>query len=107
MNWFERHLNLTLILVGVVIHLITMVTFAPVEDTGQGRSVIGLIIQSIYPHISNETMSWFYLPIFMILMVPIEVWVIKKKGRSLWYLLWGIIPFGWIVLLFLKKHISD
>lgn len=99
MNWFKRHLNLTLVLVGVITHLITIVTFAPVEDTGPGRSVVGLVIQFINPQISNETMIWFYVPIFVALMFPIEAWVIKRKGQSLWHLLWGIIPYGWIIIL--------
>jgi hypothetical protein len=107
MNWFKRHLNLTLVLVGVITHLITIVTFAPVEDTGPGRSVVGLVIQFVNPQISNETMLWFYVPIFVALMFPIEAWVIKRKGQSLWHLLWGIIPYGWIIILWLGSPKID
>lgn len=104
MKWFKRHINWTLIVVAVGTYLLTMVTSAPVETTEQGRSVLGLLIQSVNPSISNETLGWFYLPIWLALMLPVAGWVLKQKGRSLWHLLWGIVPLGWIVILCLKNQ---
>lgn len=104
MNWFKQHLNLTLIVVVVGTYLLTMMTFAPAATTGQDRSVVGLLIQLVNPTISTETMSWFYLPIWLALMLPVEGWVLSKKNRSLWHLLWAIAPFGWIVILCLKNR---
>lgn len=99
MNWFQRHLNLTLIAVVVGTYLLTMVTSASAETTGQGRSIVGSLIQLVNPTISNQTMSWFYLPIWLALMLPVEGWVLSKKNRSMWHLLWAITPFGWIIIL--------
>ena len=104
MDWFKQHLNLTLIVAVVGMYLLTMITFAPAETTGQGRSVVGSLIQLVNPTISNETTSWFYLPIWLALMLPVEGWVLSKKNRSLWHLLWAIAPFGWIVILCLKNQ---
>ena len=100
----KHHINLTLIIGVVVTYLLVMVTFAPVESTGYGRSVLGLVVQSIFPSISTETLSWIYLPIWLVLILPVEGWVLRKKNRSLWHLLWGITPVGWIVILFLKNR---
>jgi len=99
MNWFAKHLNLTLIFVVVGTYVLTGVTLEPVETTGQARSVIGSLIQLVNPTISNQTMSWFYLPIWLALMLPVEGWVLSKKKRSMWHLLWAITPFGWIIIL--------
>ncbi len=107
MNWFKQHLNLTLIVAVVGTYLLTVFTFAPAETTGQGRSVVGSLIQLVNPTISNETMSWLYLPIWLALMSPVEGWVLRKKNRSLWHLLWAIAPFGWIVILCLKNQSQD
>ena len=103
-SWFKKHLNLTLIVVAVGTYLLTMVTFAPAETTGQGQSVAGSLIRLVNPTISNETMSWFYLPMWLVLMLPVEGWVLSKKNRSLWHLLWAITPFGWIIILYLKNQ---
>ena len=101
--WFQRHLNLTLTVLTVGTYLLTMVTSESILTTGQGRSVVGMLIQLVNPTISNEAMSWFYLPIWQALLLPIEVWVLKKKNRSLWHLLWVITTLGWIVILYLKN----
>lgn len=103
MNWFLKHLNLTLIFVVVGTYLLTMVTSEPVVTTGQARSVVGSLIQLVNPTISNEVAGWLGFPIWLALMLPVEGWVLKKKNRSLWHLLWAITPFGWIVILCLKK----
>ena len=104
MSWFKKHLNLTLTVVAVGTYLLTVVTSEPVETTGQARSVVGMLIQLVNPTISNETMGWFYLPIWLALMLPVEGWALSKKNRSLWHLLWAITPFGWIIILFLKNQ---
>ena len=106
MNWFKRHLNCTLIITVAGTYLPTMVGFAPVESPEPERSIVGSLIQLVNPTISNETLSWFYLPIWLALMLPIAGWVLKQKNRSLWHLLWGIVPFGWIVILCLKNRSS-
>ena len=104
MNWFQKHLNLTLIVIVLGTYLLTMVTFAPAETTGQGRSIVGSLIGLVNPTISNETLGWFYLPIWLTLILPVEGWVLSKKNLSRWRLLWAITPFGWIIILFLKNQ---
>ena len=106
MNWSKRHINLILVVAAVVAYLLTMITFAPVETTGPGRSVVGMLLQLINPTISIEILSWLNLPICLLLMLPVEKWVLSKKNRSLWHLLWAIIPIGWIVILCLKSKPS-
>jgi hypothetical protein len=103
-NWLKRHLNWTLITTVVGTYLLSMVTSASEEITSPGRSLVGLLIQLVNPHISNYTLSWWYLPIWLALMLPVEGWVLRQKNRSLWHLLWGITPFGWIVILCLKNR---
>jgi hypothetical protein len=100
-NWF---LNSTLLIVVVATYVLTMITFAPVESTGPGRSVAGVLIQAVSPSISNETLSWLYLPMWLVLMLPVEGWVLRKKNRSLWHLLWAITPIGWLVILCFKNR---
>ena len=36
----------------------------------------------------------------------IDGWVLRRKGRSLWNLLWLIVPLGWIVFLCLENRSS-
>jgi hypothetical protein len=103
-NWFQKHLNLTLTVFAVGTYLLTMVGFAPAESTEQERSIVGLLIQLVNPNISSEIMSWFYLPIWLALILPLGGWVLRKKNRGLWHLLWAIMPFGWIVILCLKNQ---
>jgi len=78
-NWFKRHLNWTLLITVIVTYIPTMMTFAPVESTRLGRSIWGMLIQSINPSISDETLAWFYLPIWLALVLPVAGWVLRQK----------------------------
>ena len=106
-NWFKIHLNLTLLFFTAVTYLLTMVTFASAETTEQGHSVLGLLIQLFNPALSNQTESWFCLLIWLALMLPVEGWVLRKKNRSMWHLLWAITPFGWIIILWFDSPKID
>jgi tetratricopeptide (TPR) repeat protein len=85
MNWFERHLNWTMVL-GIVgaylVFFIAVFTIAlfDLSVSEVALSVIGLIIT-------------------LAILIPVWGWALRKKNRSLWWLLLGLfVPFGFIVL---------
>ena len=83
MNWFQRHLNWTLALTLLVALLFVFATTgasAITEFTVRGIATIVAFV--------------------------VAAWVIRQKGRSLGWLLMGVIPFDWINWLFLKERES-
>ena len=90
MNWFRRHLNWTIVLAWV--------SSFPVSY------VVGTIIQNINPYISTGTYYALGYIINGLWLLGIGGWVLRKKNRSLWNLLWLVIPFGWIVFLGLENR---
>ena len=87
-DWMLKHLNWTLVLFFLLIYPVFIITFILVETTG------------------NE--DWFYL---MFLDLPwiagiwyLLVWNLKHKGRSLWNLLYLLLPFGAIVFLCVRNQ---
>ncbi len=90
MNWFRRHLNWTIVLVWVASFPISY--------------VVGTIIQFINPYISTGTYYVIGYTINGLWLLGIGGWVLRKKNRSLWNLLWLIIPLGWIVFLLLENR---
>lgn len=93
MNWFERHLNWTIVLAGWV--------GVPL--------VVGL---SILLAISTESVFLGYLVIFLgyfiapLIALWVVAWVIKKKGRSQFWLL-VVLLFGLIPALLLKNRTHE
>ncbi len=73
MNWFQRHLNWTYIL-GVVVFLVLCF-------------IMGLILGTIDPYVADETLDVVVYLILFIIMFPMSIWVLKRKNRSLWWLL--------------------
>ena len=75
MNWFERHLNLTWLIVLVPGYLlgIILATFVATLfiNTTPPEKVIDAILY-IAP---------------LIVIIPVTIWVLRSKGRSLWWLL--------------------
>lgn len=94
-NWFQRHLNWTIILGGLLAYLITFIlafwfgfTFHDLSyETLEGAvAIIGYITTSIVTSL-------------------IVGWVLRQKNRSLWWLLmWLFVPFGGIVILCLENR---
>ncbi len=90
MNWFGRHLN-----------WVAVLSWATLYPLG---FIIGLAIIYINPYISTAT---YYVLAYMVSAVwlfGIGGWILRKKNRSLWNLLWLPIPFGWIVFLCLENR---
>jgi hypothetical protein len=97
MNWFEKHLNWTLILVYICIY---PVLFILGLCTGYILAIIGITITD---DILNTIEIVSYIITF-IWLVSGTVWYINEKCRSLW---WGVlmfIPLGLIWLLLLKNN---
>ena len=89
LNWFQRHLNWTVVLTAI----------------GTTAVVFGLSIffAVTVPNAPDEL----YFPLFIIPLVvimPVAGWALKRKNRSLWWLLILFIPFGWIVYLCLENR---
>ena len=89
MNWFERHINWTVVLNYV---LITMVVYMlAVEDSftdySFGSWVIWLCVWTLF----------------------IWIWALRKKKRSLWWLLSLFLPYigGFIILLLSNKRTAQ
>ena len=97
-NWFERHLNWTAVLTWIALYPIGY--------------LIGIIIRRIVPS-ANFLMDedTFFIVIMIIgfmvttgWLLPTNGWILKKKNRSFWHLLWPFLPFGWIVFLMLENR---
>ena len=99
MNWFKRHLNWTLFLSlmsAPIVHIIIIMIWLALEDSGIIGNHIGYDNLAIYPTIP------FHL--FFLLLVPI--WFLRQKGRSLWnllYLLLGLV-IGYVVIFCLENR---
>ena len=92
MNWLGRHLNWVAVLSWVALYPLGFIT--------------GLAITSVNLYISTAT---YYALVYIVSaawLFGIGGWVLRKKNRSLWNLLWLPIPFGWIVFLCLENKIS-
>jgi len=90
MNWFGRHLNLVAVLSWVALYPLGFITV--------------LAITSINPYISTAT---YYVLVYIVSaawLFGIGGWVLRKKNRSLWNLLWLPVPFGWIFFLCLENR---
>ena len=77
MNWFKRHLNITLVLSWIIAFIIAFLTGLP---------------------FGNPTVLIF-LVIFIFI---VEFWYLKQKNKPLWYVILNFLPvIGWIWMLFL------
>ncbi len=66
--------------------------------------VTGALILSISPYMSTVVYYSIVYIIAALWLFGIDGWVLRKKNRSLWNLLWLIVPFGWIVFLCLENR---
>ncbi len=83
LNWFYRHLNWTYILGYVLVLVLCFIA--------------GLILGTIDPYVADETVDLVAYLIVFIVMLPMSIWVLKRKKRSLWWLLLA----GWLSPLWL------
>lgn len=96
MNWFQRHLNWTLVLAWTVFNLFAVVYV--------GGDYAGFIVD-LYRAGGVGVVQLYALFGFVVVAAYLFVcgWVLKRKSRSLWWLLILVVPFGFIVFLCLKN----
>lgn len=90
-NWFERHLNWTMVF-GVL-----------------GATLVNVVVQlgiiSYDPYVSDDVLYVIGFVIALAILIPVLGWALRRKNRSLWWLPLGLfVPFGWIVLLCLDNR---
>jgi fructose-specific phosphotransferase system IIC component len=93
MNWFERHLNWTLIL-GTIGSLLAAFI---------ASFIVGIIFYNLPDKDVEGIATLINIPIISIGTIITIVWVLRHKNRSLWWLLMAFVPFGYIVWLCLKN----
>ena len=77
MNWFNRHLNITLVLSWIIALFVAYLTGLP---------------------FGNPTVLIF----LVIFIFTVEFWYLKQKHKPLWYVILNFLPvIGWIWMLFL------
>jgi len=73
MNWFERHLNWTMVLAWVGSYPICFIVWD--------------LATLANPYISGDTLGGIGFIISLIVSVAVGQWVLRKKNRSMWWLL--------------------
>jgi hypothetical protein len=89
-NWFQRHLNWTFVLAVLGGYGIAV-----------GVSVFLLLADPTTP---DFAFNMVFLGIMAAVTIPVGIWVLRQKGRKLWWFLILFIPFGWIWFLMLDNH---
>ena len=80
MNWFEKHLHLT-ILLYIIVWFAVEIPFFGNEAALLGVGVIGGL-----------------------LFLGLAAWVLRKKGQSLWFL-FAVLVLWWVIFLFPNKNV--
>ena len=97
MNWFQRHLNWTFFLAFIAVYPISFIT--------------GFSIVTYNPYVSYDTLIIIGMIIPLLVLIPLGGWVLKRKGRSLEYLLLLIgfyAPlFIWVIFLIIFLTIEN
>jgi hypothetical protein len=89
-DWFRRHLSWTAVLCWIAAYPLGF--------------IVGMLILSVSPYMSTTA---YYVIVYLIVALwtfGICAWVLREKNRSYWYLLWLVVPFGWIVFLSLENR---
>lgn len=91
-GWFRRHLNYVAVFSFIALYPLGFIT--------------GTLVVAINPYMSTGAYYAIVYIISILWLFGIDGWVLRRKCRSLWNLLWLIIPFGWIVFLCLENKSS-
>lgn len=78
MNWFRKHLNWSYMIVLGFCFFVAL--------------TIGVVIEFSAPYTPEETFDTIGYIIWLTIMIPVSIMVLKAKGRSLWWLL----LIGWL-----------
>ena len=91
MKWFRKHLNWTFVF--------SVLAWLPIYFT------IGLFTGF---QIDEDLAAALAYLIDLILIIFVTGWVVKQKGRALWWILMLFVPFGPLVILCLEnRNISE
>jgi hypothetical protein len=91
LNWFQRHLNWTWILVAILGSLVISPIIAIVAYT----SVVS----------NSSALYSVLLPLSLVVMIlGISGWVLYRKNRHVLWLIILFIPFGWLFFLLLENR---
>lgn len=97
-NWFERHLNWT-----VVLSLLSAYVLAFVIGL-----IVGVIMYGSNPDaVQTEVDSIVLILTFAVVLAWLlftNGWVLRKKGQSEWHLVWLLVPLGFLVILALENR---
>ena len=114
MNWFQRHLNGTIILFSLIYRAIG---FGIKIFSSPDSPILKIILKCsnpllfVAPLLSDKNMSYMATGLYDIVGIIIGLfisgWVIRQKRRSLWWLLLFFVPLGWLGLLKLENRNSN
>ena len=104
LNLFQRHLNGTTVL--AILLGFAFIGFGSLEALEIVICGIGSLLYNIFDnHFDNRELIFIIIGLGVCL--PVLGWTIKRKNRSLWSVFITLIPFGWIVFLFLGDKELD
>jgi hypothetical protein len=101
-NWFQRHLNWTWVFAQLTVGLITYV-------------LVTVFVTSLFVSSStfpSEASLFASVSVMQVIAAVLQIasvfgvggWVLKRKDRSLAWLLIFLVPFGWIIFLCLENR---
>jgi hypothetical protein len=89
-NWCNQHPNLTFLLTLAGTLIILFVVDIPIILSEADNAEVMLLLVN--------------LPVFLLSVLTISIWILRRKRRRLWWLLMLFIPYGWIIYLLLENR---
>lgn len=93
MNWLKRHLNWSLVFGWLASYIILVIE----------AFFVTLFFQPRTPEEAIFILQLIALPTLFIWFILVHIWYLRQKRRSLWNLLWSLVPFGGIIFLRLSN----
>jgi len=90
MSWFERHLNWTVAIAWLASEVLA--------------SIVIIVIILVAPFVPDEVVVGLWVVIYLLVILAVGGWALRKKNRSLAWLLILFVPIGWIVFLCLENR---
>lgn len=90
LNWAQRHLNWTVVLTAIAANAIAF--------------AVSVWLLMVDPTSPDSVLNIIYFAIVAGIVLPVGAWALRRKYRSLWWLLILFVPFGWIAFLCLENR---